>query len=77
MIQKRAFLKAFGVSAPMAKSLTQRQLAYRINIASAYLASIETGRRWPHLSIIHGIADEPDTTLHKVIFDAGTQGQHG
>lgn len=77
---EKSFLKAFGASvasARMAKSLTQKQLAYRVNIAPAYLASIETGRRWPHLSIIHGIADELDTTLHKIIFDAGTRGQHG
>lgn len=40
--------------------LTQKELAKLVGISSAYIASIESGRRWPRLAIHHAIAD----TLH-------------
>jgi transcriptional regulator with XRE-family HTH domain len=40
--------------------LTQKEFAKLVGISPAYIASIESGRRWPRLVVHHAIAD----TLH-------------
>lgn len=55
----RGFLRDFGrkvAEKRMALDLTQKQLADGVGITPAYVASIETGRRWPRLAVIRNIA---------------------
>ena len=57
---EKKFLRVFGGRIGAARKgmgLTQAEFAKKVNVAPSYLASIETGRRWPHLTIIYSIAE--------------------
>jgi transcriptional regulator with XRE-family HTH domain len=74
----KKFLKVFGgriATGRKDKGLTQAEFATKIGIAPSYIASIETGRRWPHLNIICDIADELGTTPFALV--AGIESQIG
>jgi transcriptional regulator with XRE-family HTH domain len=69
MYQKK-FLRAFGQKIAVARKgtgLKQAEFAKKIGIAPSYLASIETGRRWPHLNIMCDIAKELGTTPYALV----------
>jgi transcriptional regulator with XRE-family HTH domain len=60
---EKYFLLCFGRQLATKRKeqyLTQKELAELAGISSAYIASIESGRRWPRLVVHHAIAD----TLH-------------
>lgn len=69
MVETNAdFLRRFGQQiAAMRKkhNLTQDELAKRAGISKAYVSSIESGRRWPRISIVHAIAKALDTEINK------------
>lgn len=67
---QKKFLKAFGeriATARKSMGLTQAEFASKVNIAPSYLASIETGRRWPHLNIICDISAELKTAPYALV----------
>ena len=69
-VYAKKFLRIFGGRIAVARKgvgLTQAEFAKKVGIAPSYMASIETGRRWPHLNIICDIADELGTTPDKLV----------
>lgn len=69
-IYQKKFLKAFGERIAATRKntgQTQAVFAAKVGIAPSYLASIETGRRWPHLNIICDIAKELGTTPYALV----------
>lgn len=68
--EEAEFLRAFGdrIAAGRKKlGLTQAEFAEKAEISTAHLASIETGRRWPHLTIISVIAGVLGTTPYGLV----------
>ena len=60
---EKYFLLRFGrrlAAKRKERRLTQKELAQLAGISDAYIASIESGRRWPRLVVHHAIAN----TLH-------------
>lgn len=69
---EKNFLRTFGKHIAVRRKslgLTQCELAKSVEISSAHIASIETGRRWPHLEIIRAIAKAPSTTPFELMCD--------
>jgi transcriptional regulator with XRE-family HTH domain len=48
-------------------SFTQKELAARAGISTAYVASIESGRRWPRLAVHHSMAKALDVKLEQLL----------
>lgn len=70
---ERKFLQRFGRQIAVRRKglgLTQKDFAQRINISTAYVASIETGRRWPYITILYSIADALGTTPYNLMSGA-------
>ena len=67
---EKKFLRIFGSRIGVGRKgvgLTQVEFAEKVSIAPSYLASIETGRRWPHLTIIYSIADALGKEPHQLL----------
>lgn len=67
---EKDFLQKFGRQIAIRRKslrLTQKDFAQRINISTAYVASIETGRRWPYITILYSIADALGTTPYNLM----------
>jgi len=70
---EKDFLRKFGRQIAIRRKslgLTQKDFAHRAHISAAYVASIETGRRWPYITILYTIANALDTTPYNLISGA-------
>lgn len=72
----RNFLRQFGRNLAAMREgqrLTQRILAERAGISTGYIASIESGRRWPRLIVHYAMANalgiEVDKLFEGVTFE--------
>ncbi|MDN5274735.1 MAG: DNA-binding protein [Candidatus Saccharibacteria bacterium] len=64
------FLRRFGSEIHIMRKdrgLTQKEFAKVTGISPSYIASIESGRRWPHINILYAIANNLETTPHELI----------
>ena len=69
--EERKLLKCFGkavAKARKSRKLTQKELAARAGLSYAFIASVETGRRWPQLTPLHQISEDGlDMKLHELM----------
>jgi transcriptional regulator with XRE-family HTH domain len=65
--EEKILLKAFGehlADVRKFRGFTQKELSARSEVSEAAIASMETGRRWPHLNTLHKVSIGLDMSLY-------------